>query len=165
MLETPELIMVRGYWQTKEGLAWHRLVYRKHFGSIPKGWHVHHIDGVRENNDPENLIAIPEKLHSDIHRKGKPLPSRKEIDGMLAWMQLPSSEKKRLKRLESIASREARKSKKKQLGSDKQKLEIAYGPYQIKRYEYEQPKQEPLPVLIGNKRKFEPKSIRRPAVL
>jgi hypothetical protein len=45
----------------------HKKAYIKHFGSIPKGYHVHHIDGDHTNNDPSNLTAVSIREHFDIH--------------------------------------------------------------------------------------------------
>ena len=46
--------------------------YRKHYEkltnrNIPNGFDVHHIDLNRENNNIENLVALPKKLHQDYH--------------------------------------------------------------------------------------------------
>lgn len=45
----------------------HRDVYRDNVGPIPDGWHVHHIDGDTENNDPANLEAISASDHARHH--------------------------------------------------------------------------------------------------
>ena len=34
---------------------------------IPKGYHIHHLDGNRKNNNPENLICVSPQLHYEIH--------------------------------------------------------------------------------------------------
>jgi hypothetical protein len=34
---------------------------------IPQGFHVHHLDFDRSNNDIDNLVAIPAKLHGQYH--------------------------------------------------------------------------------------------------
>jgi hypothetical protein len=34
---------------------------------IPKGYHIHHLDGNRKNNNPENLICVSPKIHYEIH--------------------------------------------------------------------------------------------------
>jgi len=42
----------------------HILVWeRNHLSQLPKGWVVHHVNGVRNDNRPENLIAMPQKRH------------------------------------------------------------------------------------------------------
>lgn len=46
----------------------HIKVYEEITGMKPaSGWEVHHIDHEHENNDPENLIAIPRFVHSAYH--------------------------------------------------------------------------------------------------
>ena len=34
---------------------------------IPKGYHIHHIDGDRYNNDPSNLLCCSPEEHWQIH--------------------------------------------------------------------------------------------------
>lgn len=45
----------------------YRKIYEDHYGPIPKGYHVHHIDGNHENNDPENLMAVTPEEHARLH--------------------------------------------------------------------------------------------------
>lgn len=50
----------------------YRKIYENHYGSIPKDennrtFDIHHIDGNRNNNIPENLIALSVKDHYDLH--------------------------------------------------------------------------------------------------
>lgn len=52
------------------GIALHRLVYEKHYGKIPKGMIVHHIDFNKENNDIDNLELMTIDEHNKIHHKG-----------------------------------------------------------------------------------------------
>lgn len=40
-------------------------VYNKQ--KIPKGWHIHHIDGNHENNEPTNLACVSPEEHFNIH--------------------------------------------------------------------------------------------------
>lgn len=35
---------------------------------LPSGWDVHHIDFNRENNEIENLLAIPKHIHILYHK-------------------------------------------------------------------------------------------------
>jgi hypothetical protein len=47
-------------------------VYRKiyedfHGVKIPKGYHIHHIDGDRSNNHPQNLKMLTPEEHYEIH--------------------------------------------------------------------------------------------------
>jgi hypothetical protein len=45
----------------------HRKIFIKHFGPIPEGFDIHHIDGNHSNNDPSNLKAVSLQEHYDIH--------------------------------------------------------------------------------------------------
>lgn len=45
----------------------HRWVYIKTHGEIPKGYSIHHIDENKENNSPENLMALPSGRHASMH--------------------------------------------------------------------------------------------------
>jgi hypothetical protein len=45
----------------------YRRIYEQHFGPIPQGYHIHHIDGDRTNNNPSNLIALSPKEHYNVH--------------------------------------------------------------------------------------------------
>jgi hypothetical protein len=50
----------------------HRRVYEEHHGPIPEGWHVHHVDWDKRNNDPSNLVALTPAEHSAIHLRKYP---------------------------------------------------------------------------------------------
>lgn len=50
----------------------YRKIYKEHFGKIPKdnegrSYDIHHKDGNKDNNDPENLIALSLQEHYDTH--------------------------------------------------------------------------------------------------
>ena len=45
----------------------YRKVYEKHYGPIPDGYHIHHIDGNHENDDPTNLMAVTPEEHARLH--------------------------------------------------------------------------------------------------
>jgi len=67
-----------GYYQISSGIhqgkLLHRLVYENNFGSIPKGFHIHHIDGNKENNVPGNLMILSKSNHHSMHMKGRNHP-------------------------------------------------------------------------------------------
>ena len=47
----------------------HRWVWKKHNGRYPwQGYHIHHIDEDKYNNDPRNLEEIEGKEHYEIHK-------------------------------------------------------------------------------------------------
>lgn len=45
----------------------HNYVWQKYNGPVPKGFHVHHIDGNKDNNNINNLIAISAHDHETYH--------------------------------------------------------------------------------------------------
>lgn len=64
----------------------HRDVYRDHHGTIPDGWHVHHIDGDTENNDPANLEAISPSDHARHHYAER---AERMAERRAEWMATP----------------------------------------------------------------------------
>lgn len=78
------------YFQHK-GKRLHRTVWEYHNGDIPKGYHVHHKDGNRCNNDIANLVLMQGKQHLSDHmqseeRKDKARENIKHaIDAAPAW--------------------------------------------------------------------------------
>lgn len=57
-----------GYWQnTKTRERMHRYVWKHYYGNIPNGFHVHHIDGDKSNNDISNLALLTPEAHSKLH--------------------------------------------------------------------------------------------------
>ncbi len=58
-----------GYWISSScpKIRAHRWVWINHFGEIEKGFHIHHIDGNKSNNDISNLKKIPAKDHIFLH--------------------------------------------------------------------------------------------------
>ena len=57
-----------GYILTEAGKREHRAVWEKHFGEIPNGWVVHHVNSVKDDNRPSNLVAMPERCHIWLHQ-------------------------------------------------------------------------------------------------
>ena len=48
----------------------HQIVYEKHYGPVAAGLLIHHIDGDRTNNAPENLVALTMRDHMRTHSAG-----------------------------------------------------------------------------------------------
>lgn len=46
----------------------YRKIYESHYGKIPKGYHIHHIDGDPFNNHITNLICLSPEEHAEIHK-------------------------------------------------------------------------------------------------
>lgn len=62
-------VIKNGYYKReKSGLSLHRELYNDYYGTIPKGWHVHHINHDKLDNSPQNLIALPPRLHKRAHK-------------------------------------------------------------------------------------------------
>ena len=47
----------------------HRLAWEKYNGRIPEGYHIHHIDSNRQNNDITNLACLSQSDHIKLHRR------------------------------------------------------------------------------------------------
>ncbi len=48
----------------------HIVAYEKHTGTkVPKGFAVHHINGIKTDNEPKNLIMLSVGEHSILHNK------------------------------------------------------------------------------------------------
>lgn len=54
------------------GKKWlHQYVYEKEQEEIPKGYHVHHKDNDKRNNQIDNLILLSQEEHSKMHGEYK----------------------------------------------------------------------------------------------
>jgi hypothetical protein len=70
----------KGYWRVlrptyRPGIARslryiteHTLIYQNHGGPIPPGHSIHHINGCKTDNRPENLVAVTEAEHRKLDR-------------------------------------------------------------------------------------------------
>lgn len=56
-----------GHYFQRKGHRLHRAVWEYHNGAIPSGYHVHHIDGDRSNNDITNLMLMDGHEHLSAH--------------------------------------------------------------------------------------------------
>ncbi len=60
-----------GYFQVSSGIhqgkLLHRLVYEEHYGSIPEGYRIHHLDNDQTNCNPENLMLLSKSNHHKLH--------------------------------------------------------------------------------------------------
>lgn len=65
----------------------HREIYEKAYGVVANRWVVHHVNGDKKDNRPENLVSLHWRIHDAIHQtwpKGT-LPSKNEI---LLWLRI-----------------------------------------------------------------------------
>ena len=42
----------------------HIIVWEEANGELPQGWIIHHLNGIKDDNRLENLVALPRKRHS-----------------------------------------------------------------------------------------------------
>lgn len=56
-----------GYYFQHRGVRLHRTVWQHFHGPIPEGFHVHHIDGDRSNNQRSNLELLEGSNHLSGH--------------------------------------------------------------------------------------------------
>lgn len=58
------------YFQRK-GRRLHRAVWEYHNGEIPKGYHVHHVDGDISHNNISNLTLLKSSVHLSAHMRNE----------------------------------------------------------------------------------------------
>lgn len=69
----------------------HRMVYEQYNGAIPDGYHVHHIDHDRGNNEPSNLIALSPGDHQRLHGEEMSDEQRKKLADNLRKNVIPAA--------------------------------------------------------------------------
>lgn len=79
------------YWRSARKFL-HRAVWEFHYGQIPKGWHVHHKDENRENNDVSNLELVHGREHLSRHHKGHGRRPQSALDALPAWRASPAGQ-------------------------------------------------------------------------
>ena len=67
------------YFQHK-GRRLHVMVWRYHNGEPPKGYHVHHVDEDRSNNQIENLALLESSIHMSRHSSSREEYNRQHIE-------------------------------------------------------------------------------------
>lgn len=152
MSEKPKLrIDSRGYLVTPLGQLWHRIVCKNAHGMFPAKWVVHHIDGRKLNNEPDNLIALPRGLHNFIHREFpriNDLPCREWIVWKLSlWVEdrkKPSKKPKTLYETPKGASKRQHHRERKKIREESKAVQSAMvlefvknNPEKVKRYSAE----------------------------
>ena len=87
-----------------KGKLLHRLIYEAVFGSIPKGFCVHHVNGDKTDNSPSNLMLLSKSNHHHLHMEGTNHPrwDNGTIDSYGGLMFL-SAEKNKGRTMTSVA--------------------------------------------------------------
>jgi hypothetical protein len=85
----------------------YRKIYENHIGSIPRDqygrtYDIHHIDGDRSNNTPENLVALTIQEHYDLHEKQSDWYACWKLAGKMKKTPVETSEMARLAALQQI---------------------------------------------------------------
>ena len=62
-----------------------RDIWRRTFGPIPRGWHIHHENGDPFDNRPKNLECLSPKEHAERHPDPSRTFSRKASLAAAAW--------------------------------------------------------------------------------
>ena len=60
---------------------------------IPDGYHIHHLDGDKTNNDIKNLVCVSPKDHFEIHRKNFEMYGNKKDYFSMTYLQRYLDEK------------------------------------------------------------------------
>lgn len=109
----------------KRGPLTHRRVCRESHGDWPGGWHVHHVNGKKNDNRPENLIALPSALHVFVHEVFgfyDLLPGRAFVHGWAeSWEEDPSGTKRQIRKFRERQRRGRKLRPLKEIMKDKTK--------------------------------------------
>jgi len=62
----------------------HLVVWEEHNGSLPPGWHVHHVNGNKQDNSIGNLQGMPSQEH--VHYIASQKAAIMELQGEIAWL-------------------------------------------------------------------------------
>ena len=97
-----------GYYQISsgehKGKLLHCLIYEENYGPIPEGFVVHHIDGLKTNNECNNLMLLSKSNHHKLHMSGSnhPLWNTGKIDKM-GGLTFLSAEKNKGKNMVNVS--------------------------------------------------------------
>jgi DNA-directed RNA polymerase subunit RPC12/RpoP len=71
-----------GFYYQRKGKRLHRAVWEYYHGEIPEGFHIHHKDGDRSNNNISNLVLLEGSDHLSGHmsKEERKAKSRENIE-------------------------------------------------------------------------------------
>jgi hypothetical protein len=76
---------------TQKYIKEHRLVWEQtHNKPLSEGWVVHHINGIKTDNRPSNLIALPKASHDKL-----PLELRKKMEQKIRELEIENRQLRR----------------------------------------------------------------------
>ena len=70
----------------------HRYIYEFHNGKLPDGYHVHHLDRDKNNNNIDNLKAVSSKGHADEHAEDRAARYDKIVENLRVNVRPKASE-------------------------------------------------------------------------
>ena len=88
-------------WVAEHLLVWEEINKQ----SLPEGWHIHHLNGIRDDNRQENLSALPAKEHakliSNLQRRVRELEIQVSRDLLTSLFEAQRSLMEKYKDIES----------------------------------------------------------------
>lgn len=112
----------------KEGLhgkRYHDLIEEDNNGPRPKGWIVHHQDGNKLNNAPDNLKRMPREKHQSYHMAGENHPLYGKSHSNETKLKISKTQKSKYIKKEN----HPRYGKKHSVESKKKQSEVKIGKY------------------------------------
>ena len=79
------------YLNSTERKRLHRAVWEFHYGEIPTGFHIHHIDGDKSNNRIENLSLVSASEHESFHGTKYSSENREKVINNLIKHAIPKA--------------------------------------------------------------------------